>query len=82
MIQATKLVGGGHDIAQYNANGQRVRGICEAYDDYWMTQLLRLLEAWEAAQGDVDSFEPDYDALAAEPVTSQYQDSYEAAGVI
>ena len=29
-----------------------------------------------------DDFVPDYEALAAEPVTSQYQDSRESAGVM
>lgn len=63
MIQAMPLIGGGHDIAQYNASGQRVRGICEAYDPFWCDVLLEVLEAWEVAQ----FAEPDYEALANEP---------------
>ena len=80
MIQSTNLIGGGHDIAQYNQDGQRVRGICEAYDDYWMSVLIDLLTEHELAQVEAE-FEPAYEALAAEPVTSQYADSCEAAGV-
>ena len=85
------------DVVQRNDEGVLIRRYAEVLTDEFEKYLRILLAEFQPCAGcgepirigDVDrcdecvmtSFEPDYDALAAEPVTSQFADSREAAGM-
>ena len=85
------------DVVQRNDDGVLIRRYAEVMTPEFEKFLNVLLTEFQPCAGcgepirigDVDrcdecvmtSFEPDYDALAAEPVTSQFADSREAAGM-
>ena len=85
------------DVTIRNAKGVLIGNHAEVLTKEFKKFLNTLLAEFQPCAGcgepirigDVDrcdecvmtSFEPDYDALAAEPVTSQFADSREAAGI-